>query len=149
MGKKQQQYKLKNVPRNQFKCKSYFLSLLFVTAQNVKIFLNIFRSQMSTTGLNQPSYQHKNTIIKLLSKKSPKKYQDFVKIVHPYTWVFEMQSTVRKWETGCYITSLQLMLRDLAMTWINRLSLRESFAPPRSAIISPRRLRLSILYKKK
>lgn len=104
---------------------------------------------MSTTGRKQPSYQQtQQNIIKLLLTKSLQKYQDFVNIAHLYTWVFEMQSTVRKWETAGYITSLQLMLRDLAMTWINRLSLRESFAPPRSAIISPRRLRLSILYKK-
>lgn len=37
------------------------------------------------------------------------------------------------------LTSLQLMLRDLAMTWMNRLSLRHSLVPAKSKLTSPRR----------
>lgn len=40
---------------------------------------------------------------------------------------------------GSVLTSLQLMLRDLAMTWMNRLSLRHSLVPAKSELISPRR----------
>lgn len=38
-----------------------------------------------------------------------------------------------------WLTSLQLMLRDLAMTWMNRLSLRQRLVPAKSKLISPRR----------
>jgi len=36
------------------------------------------------------------------------------------------------------------MLKDLAMTWMNRLSLRDSLDPAKSEIISPRRFRAII-----
>lgn len=39
---------------------------------------------------------------------------------------------------GGVLTSLQLMLRDLAMTWMKRLSLRHSLVPAKSELISPR-----------
>lgn len=66
-------------------------------------------------------------------------FRDSTSRSNPGVWKKSALFLWSKKESFGSLTSLQLTLRDLAMTWMNRLSLRHRLVPAKSKLISPRR----------